>query len=82
MHLADGQVVVEAELDNGLAALRLRREIADLYGHQATVRVLAGPRYLLRVQTRVAVLARATGLIDPAGCPVRGLPARVVTAGS
>jgi len=82
LHLADGQVVVEAELDNGLAAHRLRREIADLYGHQATVKVLAGQRYLLRVETRVAVLARATGLIDPAGRPVLGLPARVVTAGS
>ncbi len=43
-HHPGGQVVVEAELDNGLVASRLRREIADLYGHPATVRVLAAGR--------------------------------------
>ncbi len=88
LHLADGRVLIQAELDSGMVARRLRREISELYGHRAGVSVLpaggvhAGPRYLLRVATGGAVLARRTGLIDQAGRPVRGLPATVVTAGS
>jgi len=35
LHLAAEQVVIEAELDSGLAARRLRREIGELYGQPA-----------------------------------------------
>ncbi len=55
LHLAGGRVAIEAELDSGIVTRRLRREIAELYGHPTTVRVLpaaglhAGPRYLVRV---------------------------------
>ncbi len=86
--MAGGQVVIEAELDSGLAASRLRREIGELYGQPARVRLLpesglrAGPRYVVRVERDGAVLARCTGLVDRAGRPVRGLPSEVVTAGS
>ena len=88
LQLADGRVVIEAELDNGLAARRLRREIGELYGQPARVRMLpaagpgAAPRYLVWVECDGAVLARCTGLIDRAGRPVRGLPPSVVSGGS
>jgi len=81
--LADGRVVVEAELDSGPVARRLRRELGELYGQTARVRVLpaggvhAGPRYLVWVERDGGVLARCTGLVDRAGRPVRGLPPRL-----
>jgi len=87
LHLAGGRVAIEAELDSGMVTRRLRREIAELYGHPTAVRVLpaaglqAGPRYLVRVQTGGAALARSTGLVDQAGRPLRGLPANVVSGG-
>ncbi len=40
LQLAGGRVVIEAELDSGLAARRLRREIGELYGQSARVRIL------------------------------------------
>jgi len=88
LHLSGGRVVIEAELDSGLAARRLRREIVELYGHPARVRVLpaagslAGPRYVVWVERDGAVLARCTGLVDAAGRAVQGLPPAVVSAGS
>ncbi len=88
LHLADGRVGVEAELDSGLAARRLRREIGELYGQPARVRMLpaagpgAAPRYLVWVERDGAVLARCTGLVDRAGRPLRGLPPQVVSGGS
>jgi len=88
LHLAGGRVGVEAELDSGLAASRLRREIGELYGQPARVRMLqavetrAGRRYLVWVERDGAVLARCTGLVDRSGRPVRGLPPQVVSGGS
>ena len=41
LHIVAGRVIVEAELDTGAVARRLRREITDLYGHNADVQVLA-----------------------------------------
>jgi len=88
LHLTDGRVGIDAELDSGLAARRLRREIGELYGQPARVRMLPGagpgaaPRYLVWVERDGAVLARCTGLIDRAGRPVRGLPPSVVSGGS
>ncbi len=88
LHLAGGKVVVEAELDTGVAARRLRREIAEVYGHMSDVAVLQpgglrrSARYLLRVERGGESLARSTGLIDQRGRPVRGLPPMIVTGGS
>ncbi len=88
LHLTGGRVVIEAELDSGLAARRLRREIGELHGRSARVRTLpaaglrAGPRYVVWVERGGGVLARCTGLVDRAGRPVRGLPPEVVAGGS
>jgi hypothetical protein len=87
LHIVSGRVVVEAELDTGVAARRLRREIAEVYGHSSEVHVLAsgglrkGRRYVVRVVKDGEALARQTGLLDVRGRPVRGLPPQVVSAG-
>src|SRR5690625_1111122 len=84
LHIASGRVIVEAELDLGITARRLRKDIFDLYGYTATVRVLTGTgirkstRYVLQVSADGESLARQTGLLDLRGRPVRGLPAQVV----
>jgi len=41
LHIVSGRVVVEAELDTGAVARRLRREIAEVYGYPSEVHVLA-----------------------------------------
>ena len=87
LHIVGGRVVVEAELDTGSVARRLRKEIQDLYGHHSDVHVLSAgglrktTRYLVRVVKDGEGLARQTGLIDQRGRPVRGLPAAVVSGG-
>ena len=35
LHLASGRIVVEAELDTGAAARRLRKDIAEVFGHSS-----------------------------------------------
>lgn len=84
LHIVGGRVVVEAELDLGSIARRLRKEIFELYGYTAVVHVLSASgirkstRYVLRVANDGEALARQTGLLDMRGRPVRGLPAQVV----
>ncbi|MGH8826809.1 MAG: DNA-binding protein WhiA [Jiangellaceae bacterium] len=84
LHLVSGKIVVEAELDTGVAARRLRRDIAEVFGHESDVAMLApgglrkGSRYVVRVDRDGERLARQTGLIDASGRPVRGLPPQVV----
>ncbi len=84
LHIVSGRVIVEAELDLGITARRLRKDIFDLYGYTAAVRVLTGTgirrntRYVLQVSADGEALARQTGLLDLRGRPVRGLPAQVV----
>jgi DNA-binding protein WhiA len=86
LHIVSGRVVVEAELDTGATARRLRREIAEVYGHSSEVHVLASgglrksSRYVVRVVKDGEALARQTGLLDVRGRPVRGLPPQVVSA--
>lgn len=87
LHIVGGKVVVEAELDTGSVARRLRREIADLYGYPSEIHVLAsgglrrGPHYIIRVVRDGEALARQTGLLDVRGRPVRGMPPHVVAGG-
>ena len=87
LHLVTGKVVVEAELDSGSSARRLRRGIAEVYGHGSEIHLLAsgglrrGTRYVVRVVADGEALARQTGLLDGRGRPVRGLPPQVVSAG-
>ncbi len=84
LHIVAGRVVVEAEVDLGIIARRLRKDIYDLYGYNAVVHVLSASgirkstRYVVRVAKDGEALARQTGLLDLRGRPVRGLPAQVV----
>src|SRR5215218_8778169 len=84
LHIVAGRVVVEAEVDLGIIARRLRKDIHDLYGYNAVVHVLSASgirkstRYVVRVAKDGEALARQTGLLDLRGRPVRGLPAQVV----
>ncbi|MCV7422907.1 DNA-binding protein WhiA [Mycobacterium yunnanensis] len=84
LHIVGGRVVVEAEVDLGVIARRLRKDIHDLYGYNAVVHVMTasgirkGTRYVVRVAQDGEALARQTGLLDLRGRPVRGLPAQVV----
>lgn len=86
LHIVSGRVVVEAELDTGQAARRLRKEIADLYGYGIETHMLAsgglrkGSHYIVRIVRDGEALARQTGLLDVRGRPVRGLPPHVVSA--
>jgi DNA-binding protein WhiA len=85
LHIAGGHLVVEAEVDAGATARRLRKDIAEVYGHGSDVTVLAagglrkGSRYVVRVDRDGDTLARQTGLVDGHGRPVRGLPPQVVS---
>jgi DNA-binding protein WhiA len=87
LHLVAGSIVVEADLDAGSSARRLRKEIAEVYGHASDVHVVApgglrkGNRWVVRVSKDGEGLARQTGLIDGHGRPVRGLPPAVVSGG-
>ena len=87
LHLIGGHIVVEAELDTGSVARRLRKEIADVFGHGSDVQIVAGgglrkgSRYLVRVTKDGEGLARQSGLVDLRGRPVRGLPQQVVAGG-
>src|SRR5918993_2139556 len=84
LHIVSGRVVVEAELDTGSVARRLRREIAEVYGYPSEIHVLASgglrkaSHYIVRVVKDGELLARQTGLLDVRGRPVRGLPQHVV----
>jgi DNA-binding protein WhiA len=88
LHIVAGRVVVEAELDTGAAARRLRKDIGEIYGHESEVVVMQGSglrkgtHYIVRVPRDGEVLARQTGLVDSAGRPVRGLPPQVVNGSS
>jgi cell division protein WhiA len=85
LHIVSGRIVVEAELDTGAAARRLRRDISEVYGHPSEVGMVAGngirkgSRYVVRVVRDGEALARQTGLLDGRGRPVRGLPPQVVS---
>ncbi len=82
LHIVAGRVVVEAELDTGSVARRLRRDIGEVYGHASEVQVLRkGNRYVVRVVKDGEGLARQTGLLDQRGRPVRGLPPQVISGG-
>ncbi|MCL1837812.1 MAG: DNA-binding protein WhiA [Propionibacteriaceae bacterium] len=84
LHIVSGQIVVEAELDTGAAARRLRNAISDLMGLTCEFVVISssglrrGTRYLVRLIRDGESLARQTGLIDHRRRPTRGLPAAIV----
>ncbi|HEX3899777.1 MAG TPA: DNA-binding protein WhiA, partial [Mycobacteriales bacterium] len=86
LHLiGKGQLMIEADLDAGATARRLRKDLAEVYGHASELAVVSaaglrkGSRYLVRVTKDAQALARQTGLVDANGRPVRGLPPQVVS---
>ncbi|MGH3411475.1 MAG: DNA-binding protein WhiA [Marmoricola sp.] len=85
LHLVTGGIVLEAELDTGAAARRLRADITDVFGQDPEVVLLKGngirrgTRYVVRVSRGGEALARQTGLVDHRNHPVRGLPPQVVS---
>lgn len=88
LHIVSGRIVVEAELDTAAAARRLRKDIAEIYGHGSEILVQQGTgirkgtQYIVRVSKDGEALARQTGLLDGRGRPVRGLPPQVVSGAS
>ena len=88
IHIVSGRIVIGAELDTGASARRLRRDIAEMYGHESDVVMVQagglrkGTRYVVRVIKDGPALARQTGLLDARGRPVRGLPPAVVSGGA
>src|SRR4051794_41906234 len=78
LHLNGGHLVVEAELDAGATARRLRKDLAEGYGHAAEMAGVSGggipkgPRYLLRGAKGGGALARQTGPVGGGGPPGRG----------
>ena len=42
LHIVSGKIVVEAELDTGAAARRLRKDVAEVYGHASDVVMIQG----------------------------------------
>lgn len=85
LHLVSGKIVVEAELDTGAAARRLRKSIQEIYAQASEIAVVhpgglrRGNRYVVRVVAGGESLARQAGLVDASGRPVRGLPPQVVS---
>src|SRR5690606_35558552 len=73
LHIISGRIVIEAELDLGVSARRLRQAMAELYGHTSDVVVVSGGglkrgnRYVVRVVKDGESLARQTGLLDSRG---------------
>ena len=88
LHLVAGRIVIEAELDTGAAARRLKRDLFEIYGHDAEVAMLQqsgirkGVRYVVRVVDGGEALAKQTGMVDASGRPVRGLPPAIVSGGT
>lgn len=79
-----GRLIIETELDHEGAARRLRTTLRDTFGTECELITLngsasrRGARYVLRIMDGGAELARKTGLLDPRGRPVRGMPPAVV----
>jgi hypothetical protein len=87
LHLIAGHIVIEADLDAGSIARRVKREIFDLYGHDSEIALVqpAGlrksTRYLVRVVSGGDTLARQSGIVDSGGRPVRGLSPVIIGGG-
>ena len=87
LHIVAGHIVIEADVDTGATARRLRKSIFDVYGHESDIAMVQagglrrGTRYLVRVVDGGEALARQTGIVDGSGRPVRGLPPAIVSGG-
>jgi len=85
LHLIAGKIAIEVEVDSAQLARRIRKELAELFGIDSELSVISASgirraaRYQVRVLQQADVLARQTGLVDPKGRPVRGLPSHLVS---
>ena len=85
LHLVSGRIVIEAELDTGIAARRLRKDILEIFGHSSRAdrdgarRAAPRHRYVVRVVAGGDQLARQTGLSTAAAARSAGLPPQVVS---
>jgi DNA-binding protein WhiA len=86
LHISAGKINIEVELDTAQVARRLRKDIAEVFGHESELSVVSasgirkGSRYIVRVLADGDALARQTGLVDSNSRPIRGLPPQVVSA--
>ncbi|MFY9331074.1 MAG: DNA-binding protein WhiA [Candidatus Nanopelagicales bacterium] len=87
IHIISGQIVIEAEVDAGATARRLRKDLIEVFNQDSEIAMLSGSgvrkgsRYVVRVVKGGEHLARQTGLVDAGGRPIRGLPPAVVNGG-
>ena len=87
LHIVAGHIVVEADLDSGATARRLRKDLAEVFNQDSEIGIISpsglrkGSRYIVRVVAGGEQLARQAGLVDGRGRPIRGLPPAVVTGG-
>lgn len=80
LQMISRRFIIEAELGDEHAALRLARELAALFGVRPRISKMAGTDgqgYVVRVLEQGEILARQTGLMDARGQIVRGLPNRL-----
>jgi len=86
VHQQPGRWRIEVDLDTPLLARRLGIAIRALYGYPTQLQVLptsgypAGPRHRLQVSAPAdaAALVRRTGLANPRGRLIHGLPAPLI----
>jgi DNA-binding protein WhiA len=85
LHLVAGKIAIEVDLDTAQLARRVKKDLSEVVGIDSEISVMSASgirkasRYQVRVLQQADVLARQTGLIDPKGRPVRGLPAHLVS---
>ena len=85
LHLVAGKIAIEVDLDTAQLARRVKKDLVEVFGIDSEISVVSpsgirrAARYQVRVLQQADVLARQTGLIDPKGRPVRGLPAHLVS---
>jgi DNA-binding protein WhiA len=85
LHLVAGKIAIEVDLDTAQLARRVKKDLSEVFGIDSEISVMSASgirkaaRYQVRVLQQADVLARQTGLIDPKGRPVRGLPAHLVS---
>lgn len=84
LHLVNGEIVVEAEIEGAATARRLVSAVDELFditpdpGGVPDDRAADGGHHHLRWSHGGTELSRRTGLIDRGGHPVRGLPPFII----
>lgn len=84
LHSIAGRVAVEAELGDERTAVRVARDLTEVFGVRPGIAKLqagvgGSMRYVVRVIDGGETLARKMGLLDLKRRPVRGLPNRLTT---